>query len=550
MLFFEAFEEISNLLFVCYFFILTNKMKVDLLFGIVNVLSLYFTVQQVSAADRCSPFGGCKGLSLVSRLPVERLGWKKDTYCTSLWGWTDSRTSKDYVITTCEPGQSVIDITDIENPVPIARIKGYAGGEFRWRDVKVYKNHAFFVTDALLSRVQVVDLEKLVDSSVPTGSLRTNNPVPPMLDHTLIYEGGGIYQSHNIEINEDSGFAYAVGGGNNCKNGLHMINIKDPKNPKFAGCFYDIQNQYIHDAKCVTYTANDLGGKYKGREICFGFAVFNLLIIDVTDKSNPKLLSRLNWPGADYIHQGWLTTDKSFLVVDDERDEPGEGIKTFIVDVRDLDVPKLGHVHVALGETFGDHNQYVLPIGEHDYTFQANYAGGIRVLRINRGPVKGKSNDEVVSLEQVAFFDTNKRNDNEMIGTWSVYPYFAEKEIVVTFDMETGFYILKRTFDDNTPAIPYKNGQATPSPTSWADCPKIKTKDECEQQSACTWDDDWVQTQGWSFGCYNGKPIKPTEPYRAPGGDPKNCLNEIPKQCNMYPACKLVGKKCEIYSPQ
>lgn len=526
-------------------------MKVTFVTGIANAIALCLMLQIVDAADKCSQFGNCNGLSLVSRLTVEMLGWPKGTYCTSIWGWTDSRTSKDYVITTCEPGQSIIDITDIANPVPIARVKGNAGGNFRWRDVKIYKDHAFFVTDALMSKVQIVDLNALVDNAAKANSIALRGSPSkinvPLLPGSQIYEGGGIYQSHNLEINTQSGFAYAVGGGNNCKNGLHMINIKDPKDPKFAGCFSDLQNQYIHDAHCVSYDDKYLGGKYKGREICFAFAVFNLLIIDVTDKSNPKLLSRLTWPNAAYIHQGWLTEDRKFLMVDDERDETGEGIKTFVVDTRDLEKPRLAHVHVALGETFGDHNQYVLKIGNHDYSFQANYAGGIRVLRINRGPVKGLSDDEVVSLEEVAFFDTNKRNDNEMIGTWSVYPYFTAKEIVVTFDMETGFYILKRTFTDESPAIPYANGKATPSPTAWADCPSIKTQTECIKHSACTWDDDWVIVEGWKFACYNGSPIKPTQPYRAPGNNPQNCLSQVAKQCNMYPACTLVGQKCQIY---
>ncbi len=77
-------------------------------------------------------------------------------------------------------------------------------------------------------------------------------------------------------INEESGYAYSVGssgGGTTCGGGLHMIDIREPKQPKFAGCFADNQTGlagtgYSHDAQCVTYKGPDK--RYKGKEICIG----------------------------------------------------------------------------------------------------------------------------------------------------------------------------------------------------------------------------------------------------------------------------------------
>lgn len=43
-----------------------------------------------------------------------------------------------------------------------------------------------------------------------------------------------ITSSHNMVINEDRGFAYAVGS-RTCNSGLHIINIRDPVNPQFEG---------------------------------------------------------------------------------------------------------------------------------------------------------------------------------------------------------------------------------------------------------------------------------------------------------------------------
>ena len=37
--------------------------------------------------------------------------------------------------------------------------------------------------------------------------------------------------------------------------GLHVVNVNDPRNPQFAGCFGD--DGYVHDAQCVNYHGPD-----------------------------------------------------------------------------------------------------------------------------------------------------------------------------------------------------------------------------------------------------------------------------------------------------
>ena len=51
--------------------------------------------------------------------------------------------------------------------------------------------------------------------------------------------------AHNTVINEDTGFADAVGT-NTCSGGLHMIDINTLQKPMFAGC---------HDADGKTHDA-------------------------------------------------------------------------------------------------------------------------------------------------------------------------------------------------------------------------------------------------------------------------------------------------------
>ena len=96
-----------------------------------------------------------------------------------------------------------------------------------------------------------------------------------------------IASAHNIVINEDTGFAYAVGassGGETGGGGLHMINIQDPLTPIFAGCFQDMstgsqKTGYSHDAQCIIYQGPD--AEHQGQEICFGANETALSIADV-----------------------------------------------------------------------------------------------------------------------------------------------------------------------------------------------------------------------------------------------------------------------------
>ena len=74
-------------------------------------------------------------------------------------------------------------------------------------------------------------------------------------------------------------------GGETCGGGLHMIDIRDPKNPVFAGCYAEIGTGragtgYTHDAQCVVYGGPDAA--YQGREVCFGSNETAIVIADVT----------------------------------------------------------------------------------------------------------------------------------------------------------------------------------------------------------------------------------------------------------------------------
>ena len=351
---------------------------------------------------------------------------------SSLWGWTDTQTKSEWALVGLRDGTTFVDITNPTQPRAVAYLPLTEGARpSSWREMKTYKDHAFIVSDGSGPHgIQIFDM----------GRLRTMKPQPngrpQLVAADLIYRD--VNSVHDMVINEESGFAYPVGssgGGNTCGGGLHMIDINDPKHPKFAGCFADTETGrqrtgYIHDAQCVNYKGPDK--RYKGHEICIGSNETMLSLQDVTDKKAPKVISRAAYPKVGYTHQGWLTEDHKYFYLDDELDETGglvDKTRTLIWDFTDLENPKL--VKEFFGkEGASDHNQYV----KGDLLYQSNYRAGLRVLSI-RDPLNPK---------EIAYFDTDpfRPNTAGFNGAWNIYPFFKSGSIIIS-SIEQGLFVVK-----------------------------------------------------------------------------------------------------------
>jgi choice-of-anchor B domain-containing protein len=366
----------------------------------------------------------------MSFLPVSAIGGGRGIEVNDTWGWTDPQTGKEWALVGRYDGTSFIDISNPINPVYVGNLPLHEGARPNiWRDIKVYKDHAYIVSDGAGPHgMQVFDLTRL--RGIPAAEL------PRTFTEDVHYDR--IASSHNIVINEATGFAYAVGvnsGGETCGGGLHMIDIREPKQPRFAGCFQDMQtgNQrtgYSHDAQCVTYHGPD--EKYRNREICFGSNETALSIADVTDRANPVALSRASYPDVQYSHQGWLTPDQRYFYMNDEGDEVG-GVaprtRTIIWDVSDLDDPQVAGMF--MGETAAsDHNLYIVG----DTMYQSNYSSGLRIIDIS-----DRNNPR-----EIGFFDSVPTGNNEagFTGSWSNYPYFRSGAIIFT-SIGEGLFIVK-----------------------------------------------------------------------------------------------------------
>ena len=367
----------------------------------------------------------CKGLDLMAFLSTSDLSNGSNTELNDIWGWTDPSTSKEYALVGLRLGTSFVDVTDPVNPF-VAGVLPTQTNSSTWRDIKVYKDHAFVVADNAGSHgVQIFDLTQLRGVTDFT-----------VFETTYHYDKVG--SVHNIAINEETGFAYAVGIGSASESqyvcGAHMIDINDPSDPIFAGCLSDNttgrgKDGYVHDGQFVIYKGPDT--KYIGKEIAFTANETALGIADITDKSNLKIISKFDQLNFGYVHQGWLSEDHRYFFVNDELNEyygTDKEQTTLIFDVSDLDMPKLLTIYKSDLNTI-DHNNYVVG----NLLYQSNYSTGLRILNISN----------VEDPVEVAYFDTYRAGDiPSFVGSWSNYPYFSSGTIVVT-SIEEGLYILK-----------------------------------------------------------------------------------------------------------
>ena len=388
---------------------------------------------EVKCTDGEADRFGCSNVDLVSFLSVADLGGGRGVEVNDLWGWTDPETGREWALIGRIDGTSMVDVTDPYNPLYVGNLpKTAASPASTWRDIKVYKDHAFIVADGARDHgMQVFDLRQLRDVQSP----------PVTFEISAHYTD--IASAHNIVINEDTGFAFAVGssgGGETCGGGLHMIDITEPLQPTFAGCFADTETGrrgtgYSHDAQCVIYDGPDT--EHRSREICFGANETALSISDVSDKDSPVKLSNATYPNYGYSHQGWLTEDHRYFYMNDELDElqgSVDGTRTMIWDVSDLDDPQLAKEHLSENKA-SDHNLYI----QDDLMYQSNYQSGLRVLDIS----------DRENPAEVGFFDTVPYGENapSFGGSWSNYPFFKSGIIVVTSGNEGMFIVKKRDVD-------------------------------------------------------------------------------------------------------
>jgi choice-of-anchor B domain-containing protein len=314
-------------------------------------------------------------------------------------------------------GVAFVDVTNPSEPVFVGKLPQHTTVSV-WRDVRVYRDHAFVVSEAEGHGMQVFDLSRL----------RGVNPAQMPVTFTEDAHYGEVSNVHTMAITEESGLAVLVGT-NTCNAGLHFVDIRDPLNPTFAGCFDE--DGYTHETQCWIYAGPDT--EHRGREICLAFNEDTVTIVDATDRENPVMLARGTYPTPGYTHQGWFTDDMRYILINDELDETqgfAPSARTIIMDLADLDSPEYVGAYLSPVPSI-DHNLYI-----HDgKAYEANYTAGLRILDVS-GIAQGR-------LSEVAFFDSFPQNDaTTFAGAWNVNP-FLPSGIVLVSDINGGLFILR-----------------------------------------------------------------------------------------------------------
>ncbi len=390
------------------------------------LLSTFLLLSTISIAQTpCS--GGiagpypCDGYNLQSSITLNTMnaGAGNDS-----WGWTDPTNGNEYAIVGLDNGTAFINISNPTSPVYLGKLPTHTNPS-SWRDIKVYNNYAFVVSEAGGHGMQVFDLTRL------------RNVTSPPVTFTEDAHFGGFGSAHNIVINEDTGYAYPVGA-SNFNGGPIFINIQDPLNPVQEGGYS--MDSYSHDAQIITYCGPD--PDYNGREILIGSNEDEIIVADITDKNNPVRIDRISYSNVGYTHQGWFTEDQRFFILGDETDEQSFGFdtRTLIFDFTDLDDLQFGFTYTGPTAAI-DHNGYT----KGTKYYMASYRAGMRVLDI--------SDIANGTITEEGFFDSYPTNNNASFsGAWSVYPYFESGNIVIS-DIQRGFILTKAANYDSTPPV-------------------------------------------------------------------------------------------------
>lgn len=319
------------------------------------------------------------------------------------WGYV-SPSGREYALMGLRNALAVVEITNPRSPVIVASIPHTSS---LWAGIKVYRDHCY-VSNEAGGGIQVISLAN-VDNGEAT------------LVRNVTYNG--LSTTHTLAVDEHSGYLYLAGANIN-GGSLVCFDVSDPSNPVFAGQF---SGPYTHEAQVVTYTQ----GQYAGRQIAFcynGRTAFDIL--DVTNKAAMFRIGRNVYEGLNYCHQGWLTEDRQYVVLNDELDEQNGYTNVTlsrVFDVSDLSAPTLAATFTT-GLPSIDHNLYI----NGNYCYESNYTTGLRIFDVT----------DPLNAVETGWIDTYPENNGQTFnGTWSNFPFFPSGTVIIS-DINRGMFIV------------------------------------------------------------------------------------------------------------
>ncbi|MCU0405813.1 MAG: choice-of-anchor B family protein [Ignavibacteriaceae bacterium] len=306
---------------------------------------------------------------------------------SNIWGYV-APNGIEYALLGVRTGTSIISLADPNNPVECAFIPA---PQSSWRELKVHGNYAYVATDVSGNGLQIIDLSQLPNTATLVNTLNTY-----------------FNDAHDLLI--EDGFCYVVGGDG--VGGMSILDLSNPVNPVRTA--YYTGSGYIHDI----YVWNDTV-----IASCGSLQQYHL--IDVTNKSNPQLISAsITLPGI-YAHSGWMTEDKRYFFATEEFN-----VRDMTVwDLQDRSSWDLVIPSWGLSNNSVIHNLYIID----NYAHISYYTSGYLVLDITNP----------LSPQIAGQYDTYPQNNGGTYnGAWGVYPFLPSGNTIIS-DINTGLYVLR-----------------------------------------------------------------------------------------------------------
>ncbi len=310
--------------------------------------------------------------------------------CANIGGyWANG---KEYALVCLSNGLSIVNVT---NPDSIFEVSFVNGPTSLWREVKTYKNYAFVTTEAQNSGLQIINLQNLPASNLTSKFVTDFYPLA----------GCSLGAKHSLHIDTLAGFAYLFGGA--CANGALVLDLKpDAYNPIYAGKYQNpSQNPYIHDGFVIHDTLY-------AAHMSFG----NMAIVDMTNKSNPIVLSTFLTP-TTFPHNCWRSDDGNYLFTTDEN-----AFSPFLTafDVSNpSNVTEIDRLQSNPGSGSVVHNTHYY----NGYLVNAYYTDGVTIVDAARPK----------NLIEVGNYDTYPQQaGGGYNGCWGAYPYLPSGNILAT----------------------------------------------------------------------------------------------------------------------
>lgn len=320
--------------------------------------------------------------------------------CANICGYVDS-TGREYALVGVDNGMSVVDVTTPTAPFQVYQVMWpVQNGNSEWKEIKVYKKHAYVVSEAG-NGVQIVDLSQLPSSTPPT----------PVYWQPVI-SGQTLNTIHALHIDTTKGNIYLYGS-NVGNKGAIIGSLANPTAPVYLGRF---NGTYVHDG----YVDNDT---LYACEIYDG----NMEIINCSNKTNPQVLATVQTP-LRFTHNSWPSPDKKTIFTTDEKTKSS---------LTSYDISNLANITLLdtiKGLSTGSivHNTHIL---KTDFAVTSWYRDGFTIVDVSR------PNNMIMT----GYYDMYSGSGNGFNGTWGVYPFLPSGNIICS-NIEDGLYVFSPTY--------------------------------------------------------------------------------------------------------